>query len=414
MSAVGFDAPMCLDGDFDAVQLLPPPFRSIKGVQSLSVLPRSVFANPPSPAARVALSAKSPEYVINLGLAWCHFLDWASSLGAVSFSSDLVNHYIAVVSSTKSSPSHAKVFRAAVTWVAAIFGFSRPLDHLSWKLVKGLESRYQSLGKFWVSGPDVAKLKVPAVGDEFDVAVLDFLAHSGIRPAEMCHLTSSCFVNESFSAPAWVVQALAVSCPGKPTPVGSGKGKLSVKGSAVVVPRLHTMATKFRPGGRYVDLSPIAISLVGRILSLSRSAKGAPLCPQSKSFVRGLQQVFRRYLASDPSHLPQASVYSLRRWFASRLFDLGCSSFFVMAQLGHRHWETSVVYLKTTDGLPAPWRSKFEGSFPHPFLPASAVLAGEVQEPERLSTSLKLFQGKGSMVDDLTEDWEEMADDGLW
>ena len=184
-----------------------------------SLIP-GAFDSPPSIAASVALEGLNAEYKAQLSSAWKFFCNWTTMLPPSDslFNPSLINHYIASVCTQAGGLGKASRFRASVSWFCAMFSIDRPLDLLTWKLLKSLQKTYLSEGRFWLASSDV--LKIDSSKDRLSV-LLQFLIYTGLRPLEFSLLT-----------------------------------KASIHESS-----LKTMPTKHRPEGRTIMLSPKAKEL---------------------------------------------------------------------------------------------------------------------------------------------------------
>ena len=155
-------------------------------------------------------------------------------------------------------------------------------------------------------------------------------------------------------------------------------------------PFVKTMITKYRPAGRTVDLSPLAVDFSKFVLSHVKDPVGA-ICPSTRTFVKSLQACMRRLLTTDPSSLPMHTLYSCRHFYASYayMWKLGVSSAWLMSQLSHKNWFTTCIYVHTVDDSVPHWRDAFVGDPSHPFLPASASQVPVLQEPGHTSNFLR-------------------------
>jgi len=312
---------------------------------------------PPSFAAAQALAPLNQDYVGQLGAICVHFLHWCVDMFCVYITPNVTNHYIASVSACYSSINHAKRARAMVGWLASMFGYAKPVDALTLKLFYALEKGFSSGARLSLSRPQFLALKSCPKSDVFHSLLLRFLCLSGVRPVELAFLSCSSF-------------SLSAS-----------------------VPKVRTGPTKFRPNGRSVDLSPDAVRVVYDLLPFCSSQSGF-LVPSSRAFRLSLQLTLRRLVSSDPSSLPLFTLYCCRHFFASCLWALGVSSAWLMAQLGHRHWATSLGYVHTEDGGVPSWRDSFvSGMIPEGwfgFVPESAKLAPPLQMPGSTARWLKV------------------------
>ena len=348
------------------------------GWPSVIDLPRDIFLKPPTPAGAMALSALATPYRSQLQSAWTSFWDWSKATSC-TFEPDVVNHYIATVCSQSSALSRASKFRASVTWVAAILSIDRPLDHLTWKLLRGLQKQYASEGKFWLDICDYSKFR--AAKQDNNMLAIRLLCSTGLRPSELQALTPAAF-----------------KCASKP-------------------PTLVTRPTKHRPAGRSIQLSHEACDLAA--LLVKGKPTGQLIFPQTAAFVHSLQASLRAAITNDPSKLPLICLYSTRRLFATLLYEGGAQSPYIMAQMGHRSWTTTQIYIKHPSGA-APWRASFklvltfQAGEVAKFIPKEASKTPPMQEPSYLKKWLDdMVDPKKECIQDQDEDWDEFAEDGL-
>ena len=177
--------------------------------------------------------------------------------------------------------------------------------------------------------------------------------------------------------------------------------------SSKVTAILEHNATKHRPKGRRVDLSPAMVSLVKKILKNVNNDR-QPILPQSQQYVKDLQHLLRRLITVDPSKLPLVTLYSTRHYFCTNMYKLGCSSAWIMAQMAHKGWETTCLYIHI-DGKPS-WRDVFTGDKNNDNIPYSAITAPLLQEPSKTKACVTRRIKALREVDEI-DDWEQAIQD---
>ena len=100
------------------------------------------------------------------------------------------------------------------------------------------------------------------------------------------------------------------------------------------------------------------------------------------------------------------------------LWEAGASSGYIMAQMGHKHWATSELYIFVQDKARVPWRSQFEGEPGDKRLAVAAELAPILTQPQALAQFHKAFHSRQEAgkqeVEMLEEEMLEAAEDGIY
>jgi len=268
-----------------------------------------------------------------------------------------LNLYLTLVSAFYQSSSHAFKTRAAASWWAKLNSVPRPCDPLTWSICSALKKHLDQGARMTLTPHDFEKLS--------DCHALRLLGSTGMRPSELAKLPPA-------------------SC----HPL-----------------HVHTLPTKFAPGGRDVPLSRIASDALKLLLASQHSPEC--LIAPTQACLRALQDRLRFLIASDPERPPPVSLYALRHFFCTQLYAKGCSSAFIMQCMHHKSWATTEVYIHCD---PKPWRCSFEGVPDDPFLPHGASVAPLLQAPN--TTAEWLRRKRSKFVTDGGE--VECVDDGPW
>ena len=364
-----FVAPVCVHS---SCTCQPHPFGPIV----VQVIPDNIFECPPCRAAETAIAALNVEYAAQLSSMWRQLKSWCVDNCFEFLTGPVLNEFIAVVSTSYSSLSHASRARATSSWVAAMVSASRPCDAMTWKLMKAMEKVYKSGGRFLLTEVDFGRLRSAGKADKHPARFLCLVCLTGIRPCELCLLSQANFM-------------LVGTCP-----------------------VLFIGPTKYRPAGRSIDLSPLAVSVIKDILA---TIGNDPLLPNTKQALKDLKQALRRILASDPVSLPMLSLYSCRHFFCTVSYQRGASSAWLMRQMGHRNWSTTCSYIHLPNEEETPqWRDSFIGKPDDPLLPLSAVQAPLLQHPTTTKNFLaKKFKSKADYVQLVEDDALEACVDGV-
>ena len=223
-----------------------------------------------------------------------------------------------------------------------------------------------------LSWADYCKLRDAAGSHRKPASVLRVLCSTGLRPLEVCSLTPA---NLHLAEPE---------------------------------PWLSTQPTKHRPLGRRLVLSREAKEafLAMFLFFPLPGCQSQSVLPNTQSFRASLQSALRELLSADPSCLSPFSLYSCRHFYASWSYQCGVSSAFIMRQMGHKHWATTLVYLHLPGDAQVLWRAAFTGDPTSAFVPVSAVSAPLISHPGALAGWLS--SGSGLLeVSDWFEDLDE-------
>ena len=121
--------------------------------------------------------------------------------------------------------------------------------------------------------------------------------------------------------------------------------------------------------------------LADKVGSKRKRSAVDPIFPGTKAWWQQATRVLQMAVATDPVRLPPVTLYSLRHFFCTQMYLRGTPSAFIMAQMHHKAWQTSCLYIHSERIL---WQDKFNGQGSDSFIPSEAKQMPPVQEPKSL------------------------------
>lgn len=263
-----------------------------------------------------ALSRYTDAYRINMERELERFKDWARQFAVDEVTPLVVNAYITTILAKLPSPSSALTFRASVCRLADVYDIDRPVNRLTFILMKSIEYHHKAGGRMTLTDVDVKN--ICSIKNSYHRQLLLLLLSTGLRPSELCQLKMP-MINFTHAT-------------------------------------LYTGSTKYAPQGRWIKLCTVACRAASALKPFI-SPDGF-LITKSDAALKELKAALRGALCTDPNKPLAVSLYACRHWFCTRLWQLGCSSAFIMAQMNHKSWYTTQYYIHTDDAV-VPWRDRF-------------------------------------------------------